>query len=129
MCAGAYANPETSGTFRSDGPPSTGCMPRCPPKLRTRVACVHSRSKSRRWRQPVLRCDRLLVGCRRLGAAFSSLKKERTGNVIYRLRDEARSDVFAYIKVFYNRRRRRRHRHLGGVAPMTLEAANSTQPQ
>jgi putative transposase len=58
---------------------------------------------------------------------FSSLKKERIRNKIYRSRDEARSDVFDYIEVFYNRQRR--HGHLGGVAPMTFEAANSTQPQ
>lgn len=54
---------------------------------------------------------------------FSSLKKERVRGKIYRTRDEARSDVFDYIEVFYNRRRR--HGHIGGIAPMTFEAAAS----
>lgn len=56
---------------------------------------------------------------------FSSLKKERIRGKIYRTRDEARSDVFDYIEAFYNRQRR--HGHLGGVAPMTFEAAASMQ--
>ena len=46
---------------------------------------------------------------------FSSLKKERIKKRIYRTRDLARADVFDYIEVFYNRRRR--HSHLGGVSP------------
>ncbi|RAO74925.1 IS3 family transposase, partial [Dyella jiangningensis] len=37
--------------------------------------------------------------------------------------EEARSDVFDYIEIFYNRQRR--HGHLGGLAPMMFEAANS----
>jgi len=52
---------------------------------------------------------------------FSSLKKERVRNRIYATRDEARADVFDYIEVFYNRRRR--HRHLGGVSPVQFEEA------
>ena len=54
---------------------------------------------------------------------FSSLKKERVRGRVYSSREEARSDVFDYIEVFYNRQRR--HGHLGGLAPMMFEAANS----
>lgn len=54
---------------------------------------------------------------------FSSLKKERARGRVYGSREEARSDVFDYIEVFYNRQRR--HGHLGGLAPMVFEAANS----
>lgn len=52
---------------------------------------------------------------------FSSLKKERVRNRIYASRAEARADVFDYIEVFYNRRRR--HQHLGGVSPVQFEEA------
>ncbi|WP_203321531.1 IS3 family transposase [Pseudoxanthomonas beigongshangi] len=56
---------------------------------------------------------------------FSSLKKERVRGRVYSSREEARSDVFDYIEVFYNRQRR--HGHLGGLAPMMFEAVNSKQ--
>jgi len=52
---------------------------------------------------------------------FSSLKKERIRKMIYRTRDNARSDVFDYIEVFYNRKRR--HSHLGHVSPVDYERA------
>jgi len=54
---------------------------------------------------------------------FSSLKKERVRGRVYGSREEARSDLFDYIEIFYNRQRR--HGHLGGLAPMMFEAANS----
>lgn len=59
---------------------------------------------------------------------FSSLKKERVRNRIYRTREEARSDLFDYIEVFYNRQRR--HGHVGGVSPIAFEnaAASNGQP-
>ena len=50
---------------------------------------------------------------------FSSLKKERIRKTIYKTRDEARSEIFDYIEVFYNRRRR--HSHLGNVSPVEYE--------
>jgi len=53
---------------------------------------------------------------------FSSLKKERIKKRIYKTRDLARADVFDYIEVFYNRRRR--HSHLGGVSPAAFEQAS-----
>ena len=52
---------------------------------------------------------------------FSSLKKERIRKRIYQTRDEARADVFDYIEMFYNSRRR--HSHLGGVSPEAYEAS------
>lgn len=53
---------------------------------------------------------------------FSSLKKERIKKRIYKTRELARADVFDYIEVFYNRRRR--HSHLGGVSPEAFEQAS-----
>lgn len=50
---------------------------------------------------------------------FSSLKKERIRKMIYKTRDDARSEVFDYIEAFYNRRRR--HSHLGHVSPVDYE--------
>ena len=51
---------------------------------------------------------------------FSSLKTERTARKVYRTRDDARADVFDYIKRFYNLRRR--HSKLGYLSPMEFEA-------
>jgi len=50
---------------------------------------------------------------------FSSLKKERVRKIIYKTRDDARSEIFDYIEVFYNRKRR--HSHLGNVSPVDYE--------
>jgi putative transposase len=50
---------------------------------------------------------------------FSSLKKEQIKRRIYNNREEARSDIFEYIEVFYNRRRR--HSHLGQLSPADYE--------
>jgi len=50
---------------------------------------------------------------------FSSLKKERIRRKIYRTRDEARADIFDYIEVFYNRKRR--HSHVGQMSPGQFE--------
>ncbi len=53
---------------------------------------------------------------------FSSLKKERIRRRIYRTRKEARSDIFEYIEMFYNRTRR--HSYVGYVSPMEFEQAS-----
>ena len=50
---------------------------------------------------------------------FSSLKKERIKRKIYATREEAKSDIFEYIEVFYNRKRR--HSHLNQMSPMAFE--------
>ena len=51
---------------------------------------------------------------------FSSLKTERMARKVYRIRNEARADVFDYIERFYNPRRR--HSKLGYLSPMEFEA-------
>ena len=53
---------------------------------------------------------------------FSSLKKERVKKRVYRTRELARADIFDYIEVFYNRKRR--HSHLGGINPEQFEQAS-----
>jgi putative transposase len=50
---------------------------------------------------------------------FSSLKTERIGYKTYRMRDEARADVFDYIERFYNAKRR--HSTIGYLSPMEFE--------
>ena len=50
---------------------------------------------------------------------FSSLKKERIKRKIYATREEAKSEIFEYIEVFYNRKRR--HSHLNQMSPMEFE--------
>jgi len=50
---------------------------------------------------------------------FSSLKTERTARKVYRTRDEARADVFDYIELFHNPKRR--HSTLGGGSPVQYE--------
>jgi len=58
---------------------------------------------------------------------FSSLKKERIRRKIYRTRAEARADVFDYIEVFYNRKRRLSH--IGDMSPAAFEAVPSNPSQ
>jgi putative transposase len=53
---------------------------------------------------------------------FSTLKKERVRQRIYKTRELARADIFDYIEVFYNRTRR--HSHLGGLSPEAFERAS-----
>jgi putative transposase len=50
---------------------------------------------------------------------FSSLNKERIKRKIYPTRDEAKSEIFDYIEVLYNRTRR--HSHLNQLSPMAFE--------
>ena len=52
---------------------------------------------------------------------FHTLKTELVHHEDYRSRAEAKSSIFEYIEVFYNRQRR--HSHIGQVAPMAFEAA------
>ena len=54
---------------------------------------------------------------------FSSLKKERVRRGVYKTRNEARADLFDYIEMFYNPKRR--HSHLGGVSPEAFERASN----
>lgn len=51
---------------------------------------------------------------------FGVLKRERVNRVRYRTREEAQSDLFRYIEVFYNRKRR--HGFCGNMSPVDYEA-------
>ncbi len=50
---------------------------------------------------------------------FGVMKRERVNRVNYRTRDEARADIFEYIEVFYNQKRR--HGYLGNISPAAFE--------
>lgn len=50
---------------------------------------------------------------------FSNLKKERVRRIKYKSRADAQADVFNYIEMFYNPKRR--HTHNGRVAPTVYE--------
>ncbi|NNJ74264.1 MAG: IS3 family transposase [Anderseniella sp.] len=50
---------------------------------------------------------------------FGALKRERVNRVRYRTREEARADLFEYIEVFYNRKRR--HGYIGNISPDDFE--------
>lgn len=54
---------------------------------------------------------------------FQLLKRERIGRQIYPTRDLARSDVFHYIEMFYNPRRR--HGTAEGLSPVEFERRQS----
>ena len=50
---------------------------------------------------------------------FSNLKKERVKRKIYATREEAKSEIFEYIEVFYNKIRRLSH--FNQLSPMVFE--------
>ncbi len=50
---------------------------------------------------------------------FQLLKRERIRRRIYRSRDQARQDVFNYIELFYNSKRR--HGSNGNLSPIMYE--------
>ncbi|HKW14643.1 MAG TPA: IS3 family transposase [Candidatus Krumholzibacteria bacterium] len=52
-------------------------------------------------------------------AFFATLKRERVWKRRYATREEAERDLFEYIEVFYNRKRR--HTSLGGLSPVDFE--------
>jgi putative transposase len=54
---------------------------------------------------------------------FGSLKRERVNRRKYRTRAEARADLFDYIEMFYNPKRR--HSYLGGVSPEEFERTSN----
>ena len=54
---------------------------------------------------------------------FASLKRERVNRVRYRTRDQARADIFDFIEVFYNRKRR--HSYLGNISPDDFETQST----
>lgn len=50
---------------------------------------------------------------------FNLLKRERIRRKVYRSRDEARQDVFDYIEMFYNPKRK--HVRNGMLSPVEFE--------
>ena len=50
---------------------------------------------------------------------FNLLKRERIRRKVYRSRDEARQDVFDYIEMFYNQKRK--HVRNGMLSPVEFE--------
>ncbi|WP_146095445.1 IS3 family transposase, partial [Xanthomonas theicola] len=54
---------------------------------------------------------------------FQLLKRERIRRQIYPTRSDARTDVFNYIEMFYNSRRR--HSSASGLAPVECEQRHS----
>ena len=50
---------------------------------------------------------------------FGLIKRERINRTRYRTREEARADIFDYIEIFYNRKRR--HGYLGNISPVDFE--------
>ena len=54
---------------------------------------------------------------------FQLLKRERIKRNIYSTREAARSDVFDYLKMFYNPRRR--HNMSGDLSPIEYERRHS----
>ena len=61
--------------------------------------------------------DMYLVGC--LPYFWGTLKEECCGQIIFSTGIEAKTAVFEYIEVYYNRRRR--HSSLGYVSPVDYE--------
>ncbi|MDH4338566.1 MAG: IS3 family transposase [Candidatus Krumholzibacteria bacterium] len=55
---------------------------------------------------------------------FATMKRERVSGRRYATREEARRDLFDYIEVFYNRKRR--HSSLGGISPAEFEEQMQT---
>ena len=54
---------------------------------------------------------------------FGLLKRERVNRVRYRTRAEARADLFDYIEVFYNWKRR--HGYLGNISAADFEGRST----
>jgi transposase InsO family protein len=69
--------------------------------------------KTRKERQKV-------VAYCQTSSATNVLKTERTARKLYRMRDEAKADVFDYIERFYNPKRR--HSRIGYTSPMEFES-------
>ncbi|MCM2404397.1 IS3 family transposase, partial [Rhizobium sp. S153] len=55
---------------------------------------------------------------------FNLLKRERIRRNVYRSRDEARADVFDYIEMFYNPKRK--HVRNGMLSPVEFEKQQKT---
>ncbi|WP_432738857.1 IS3 family transposase [Maridesulfovibrio sp. FT414] len=58
---------------------------------------------------------------------FSKLKRERVNRTIYKTREQARQDIFIYLEIFYNRKRR--HAGIGYVSPERYEQEFYRKPK
>uniref|UniRef100_UPI0035B0BA33 IS3 family transposase n=1 Tax=Methylocella sp. TaxID=1978226 RepID=UPI0035B0BA33 len=58
---------------------------------------------------------------------FNLLKRERIRRKVYRMRDEARADVFGYIEMFYNPTRK--HARNGMLSPAEFERQHKMQAE
>jgi hypothetical protein len=58
---------------------------------------------------------------------FNLLKRERIGRRVYRSRDEARQDVFDYIEMFYNPKRK--HVRNGMLSPSSSKSSRKSNPR
>jgi putative transposase len=58
---------------------------------------------------------------------FATLKKRVTRKKIFATRDEAKSEIFNFIEMFYNPEKR--HSHTGGVSPAKFEEAYFLEQQ
>lgn len=86
-----------------------------------------SQYTSRDW-QKFLKDHRLICSMSRRGnchdnavaeSFFQLLKRERVKRKVYRTRDDARQDIFDYIELFYNTKRR--HGYNGNLSPAAFE--------
>ncbi len=50
---------------------------------------------------------------------FSKRKRERVYRTMYKTREQAKQDIFIYLEIFYNRKRR--HASIGYVSPEQVE--------
>ena len=91
-----------------------------------------SQFNSHDW-QEFLKLHNLIAGMSRRGnchdnavaeSFFQLLKRERIKRRIYADRNTARSDVFDYIEMFYNPKRR--HGYNGDVSPVQSSSSIST---
>ena len=59
------------------------------------------------------------MACLRIFPLVPPIKRERIKRRIYTDRDQARTDVFNYIEIFYNPKRR--HGNNNGLSPVKFE--------
>ncbi len=87
-------------------------------RLMAEVRRAHQDSKGV-YGSPRVHAELVANGNAVVESLFGLLKRERVNRVRYRTRDEARADLFDYIEVFYNRKRR--HGYLGNISPADFE--------
>ena len=103
-------------------------QPKAPVLLHSDQGCQFT---SEEW-QKFLKANKLVSSMSRRGnchdnavaeSFFQLLKRERIKRRIYDTRQDARSDVFNYIELFYNPTRR--HSTIAGMSPVEFEQRHS----